>query len=89
MKILITGNMGYVGPIVVTHLRTKFPEAILMGYDMAYFASCLTNATTLPESKLDIQYFGDVRNMKVEIMDGVDAVIHLAAISNDPMGVRF
>ncbi|WP_276497272.1 NAD-dependent epimerase/dehydratase family protein [Pontibacter litorisediminis] len=89
MKILITGNMGYVGPGVVERLRAAHPEATLVGYDMAYFANCLTNAPVLPESRLDVQLYGDVRTMPAEVLDGVDAVVHLAAISNDPMGKKY
>lgn len=89
MKILITGNMGYVGPGVVKHLRTIYPDAILAGYDMSYFASCLTNADVLPESRLDMQIFGDIRTIPFKVLAGVDVIVHLAAISNDPMGVRF
>ena len=89
MKILITGNMGYVGAVLIDHLRSTFPKAELVGYDMAYFGASLINATVLPESKLDVQLFGDVRAMSVEILKGVDVVIHLAAISNDPMGARY
>jgi nucleoside-diphosphate-sugar epimerase len=89
MKILITGNMGYVGPGVVSQLRSAFPDSTIIGYDMGYFASCLTNATILPECKLDVQLFGDVRFVDSEIFQGVDVVIHLAAISNDPMGTRY
>lgn len=89
MKILITGNMGYVGPGVVERLRTVHPDATLIGYDMAYFASCLTNAPFLPESRLDVQLFGDVRTMPASVLEGVDAVVHLAAISNDPMGKKY
>lgn len=89
MKILITGNMGYVGPGVVSQLRSAFPNATLVGYDMAYFATCLTNALVLPESKLNQQLFGDVRTLPAHVLKGVDVVIHLAAISNDPMGTRF
>ena len=89
MKILITGNMGYVGPVVVNHLRHAFPAATLIGFDTAFFASCLTNVFVLPESKLDMQLFGDIRNIKAEMLQGVDAIVHLAAISNDPMGNRF
>lgn len=89
MNILITGNMGYVGPGVVAHLRQVFPQAYLAGYDMGYFAACLTHAPILPESRLNQQYFGDVRTITADVLQGVDAVIHLAAISNDPMGTRY
>ena len=37
MKILITGNMGYVGPVVVRHLRARYPDAHLVGYDAGYY----------------------------------------------------
>jgi nucleoside-diphosphate-sugar epimerase len=89
MKILITGNMGYVGPIVARHLRARWPEAQLIGYDAAFFADCLTTQDGLPEAVLDAQHFGDVRNLPPAMLDGVDAVVHLAAISNDPMGLRY
>lgn len=89
MKILITGNMGYVGPVVVRHLRRQFPDATLEGIDTAFFAHCLTHAQRLPESELDRQHYCDVREAPESILEGVDAVVHLAAISNDPMGKRF
>lgn len=89
MKILITGNMGYVGPGVVSQLRDAFPEALLIGYDMAYFAAFLTNTSVLPESRLDVQLFGDVRTITYEDLVGIDTVVHLAAISNDPMGTQY
>lgn len=86
MKILITGNMGYIGPCVVQRLRTSYPEASLVGLDMGYFANCLTNAEILPECRVDLQYFTDVRNVSIDLLKDVDSIIHLAAISNDPMG---
>lgn len=89
MKILITGNMGYVGPMVVRQLRSAHPTATLVGYDMGYFAHCLTNAAVLPEALLDAQIFGDVRAIPDSVLEGVDTVVHLAAISNDPMGHEF
>lgn len=89
MKILITGNMGYVGPGVVAQLRKTLPDAILVGYDTGYFAKCLTNVDFLPEAQLDLQLFGDVRNFTEDLLDGVDSVIYLAAISNDPMGNKY
>jgi nucleoside-diphosphate-sugar epimerase len=89
MKILITGNLGYVGPGVVSRLRETYPDAELIGYDTGFFAHCLTNSPHLPEVKLDRQIFGDVRNFNPDLLDKVDAIVYLAAISNDPMGNRF
>jgi nucleoside-diphosphate-sugar epimerase len=89
MKILVTGNMGYVGPGVIRRLRASYPDATLVGFDMAYFANCLTNADFLPESKLNEQVFGDIRHFPAALLAGVDAVVHLAAVSNDPMGNKY
>jgi nucleoside-diphosphate-sugar epimerase len=88
LKILITGNMGYVGPAVAKYLRARRPDATLHGFDNAYFAHCLTGAPVLPERYLDEQFYGDVRNISVDL-SGYDAVVQLAAISNDPMGNQF
>jgi nucleoside-diphosphate-sugar epimerase len=89
MQILITGNMGYVGPIVVRRLRETHPEATLIGFDTGYFGNCLTSPGILPECRLNCQYFGDVRALPVELLSGVDAVVYLAALSNDPLGNAF
>lgn len=86
MKILVTGNMGYVGPGVVKTLRKDYPDSQIIGYDMGYFAHCLTACDVLPETRADVQYFGDVRTVDAGVLSGVDAVVHLSAISNDPMG---
>ncbi len=88
-RILITGNMGYVGPEVVRRLRTSRPEAEIIGLDQGFFAHCLSRTGPLPESLLDIQRFGDVRRVTARDLEGIDAVIHLAAVSNDPIGAAF
>jgi len=89
MKIIIAGNLGYVGPSVVKQLRNTFPDAILMGFDIGYFMHCLSNAQHIPEVKLDMQVFGDIRKFPAHILKDVDAVVDLAAISNDPMGNKY
>ena len=89
MKILITGNAGYVGPAVVAELRAAFPHAELLGFDTGYFAHCLTTTAPIPEIALDAQHFGDVRDVTPALLAGVDAIVYLAAISNDPMGNAF
>ena len=89
MKILITGNTGYIGPSVLQRLRQSYPNATLIGLDKGFFAHCLTNADILPECRADVQYFADVRALPSEVLQGVDAIVHLAAISNDPMGKTF
>lgn len=89
MRILITGNLGYVGPVLVRHLRHALPDSELVGFDTGYFAHSLTGASSLPETQLDTQYFGDLRAFPAELFRGVDAVVNLAAISNDPMGNQF
>lgn len=89
VKVLITGNMGYVGPAVARYLRKARPGLVLHGFDSAYFAHCLTGASALPERVLDQQHFGDVRRFPTALLRGYDAVVQLAAISNDPMGNQF
>lgn len=89
MRVLITGNMGYIGPLLYRELRNSYPGAEIWGFDNAYFAHCLTNAAYLPERQIDRQIFGDMRAFPMEALDGVDALVHLGAISNDPMGTRY
>lgn len=89
MKVLITGNMGYIGPVLLDHLRASHSDIEIVGYDSGYFAHCLTSSNLLPETKLSAQYFGDIREIPSRLFEGVDAVVQLAAISNDPMGNRF
>src|SRR6266508_1412334 len=89
MKVLITGNMGYVGPVLIRRLRDVYPGVTLIGLDMGYFGSCLSVNVVWPECRLDHQYFADVRNFPLEFLSGVDAVVYLAALSNDPLGHVF
>lgn len=84
--ILVTGNMGYVGPSVVARLRDVYPSATLIGLDTGYFAHNLATPGPLPEALVDVQHFADVRSIDDAVVRDVDAIVHLAAISNDPIG---
>ena len=43
----------------------------------------------LPECRVDVQHFGGLRMRPRHLLDGIDAVVQLSAISNDPMGNTF
>jgi len=77
------------GPRVVTKLRSSHPKAKLIGFDSGFFGHCLTDSKILPEQRLDAQHFGDVRKFPATLLEDADAVVHLAAVSNDPMGNQF
>lgn len=81
--------MGYVGAVLVRHLRKVMPDATLVGYDTGYFKDSLIPGVEPPEQLLQQQIIGDVRDLNESHLEKVDGVIHLAAISNDPMGSRF
>jgi nucleoside-diphosphate-sugar epimerase len=89
MRVLITGNMGYIGPCVVRRLRQAIPGIHLTGFDAGYFAHTLLNPRGLADETPDLQIFGDTRDLPAGLLEGVDAVVHLAAVSNDPMGKEF
>ena len=89
MKILITGNLGYVGPCVVRQLRQTWPDAQLKGLDTGYFADCAVDTEAARDGAVHQQVMADVRDFPIGLFSGVDAVVHLAALSNDPMGNTF
>jgi nucleoside-diphosphate-sugar epimerase len=84
MNILIAGNMGYVGPVLVRHLRQCMPGARITGFDSGYFAHCLTTPKGLPEVMVDTQHFGDLRAFPEEIFSGIDSVVLLAGRRRPP-----
>ena len=56
MRILITGNMGYVEPSVVSQLRPH-PSTTVTGLATGYLSHCLPKAAVLPECNVDVPYF--------------------------------
>ncbi|MDU3014250.1 MAG: NAD-dependent epimerase/dehydratase family protein [Flavonifractor plautii] len=79
--IMVTGNLGYIGSVMVPVLVEKGYDVV--GYDVGYYENCY-----LVESKQQLkkQLKKDLRDCCVEDFDGVDYVIHLAGLSNDPLG---
>lgn len=88
-RVLIIGGSGYLGPEIIATLR-RLPEAIsLHGFDAGWFADQCDGGGPLPETLYDEFTFKDVRDLTGEHLRGFDAVVYLAAVSNDPMGDRF
>jgi len=80
MKIFVTGNRGYIGVHLVDILKEAGHE--VTGCDINLFAGCTLNKYSSPQHEL----IKDIRQITEFDLDGYDAVCHLAAISNDPMG---
>jgi nucleoside-diphosphate-sugar epimerase len=80
MRVILTGHKGYIGSVMVPMLLAEGHEVV--GIDSDIFAECAfqESLATIPEIKKDI------RDVKPADLEGFDAVIHLAAISNDPIG---
>ena len=80
MKILVTGNKGYIGSVLTPMLIEKGYE--VKGYDSGYFEDCLL----IPFDGNHSYIRKDIRDIAKEDVEGVDSIIHLAGLSNDPLG---
>jgi len=81
-RVLVTGHRGYIGA-VLTRLLVEAGHDVI-GLDSDLYRGCTFGP---PEALLDVPTIsGDVRDVQVEDLDGIDAVMHLAALSNDPLG---
>ena len=57
MKILITGNLGYVGSSLIPIIKKRMTHTKLFGFDTGYFSHLLAPANIPPELNLQAQYF--------------------------------
>ncbi len=80
MRVLVTGHNGYIGSVLVPLLKRAGHETF--GVDSDLFAAC----TFGPEPPEVDCLRMDVRDIESEDLVGFDAVIHLAAVCNDPVG---
>jgi nucleoside-diphosphate-sugar epimerase len=82
MRVLVTGHMGYIGTVLV-------PMLVAAGHDVAGLDSDLYKHCTFGR-KDEIQDIPalkkDIRDVEASDLEGFEAVIHLAALSNDPLG---
>ncbi len=80
MKVFVTGHQGYIGTHLVDLLKREGHKVV--GCDLNLFEGCNWEPMVKPDREL----VKDVRKIEANDLDGCDCVMHLAAISNDPMG---
>ncbi len=82
MRVLLTGHRGYIGTVMTPMLLKAGHDVV--GYDSDLYQRC----TFAPGGAIaDVPTIRkDVRDVEVGDLEGVDAVLHLAALSNDPLG---
>jgi nucleoside-diphosphate-sugar epimerase len=80
MRVLVTGHNGYIGSVLVPFLRQAGHDTV--GLDSRLFAACTFGAGDREIPSLAI----DVRDVQARHLAGLDAIAHLAGVSNDPLG---
>jgi nucleoside-diphosphate-sugar epimerase len=80
MRVLVDGDRGYIGAVLVPFLQSAGHEVV--GLDAGWYDGCDFGT---PPTDYE-QRTGDIRDQRPEDLAGFDAVVHLAAISNDPIG---
>lgn len=85
MRVLVTGHKGYIGCIMVPMLQAKGYDVI--GLDNDLFDGCIFGDKSICGTIPDIPYIRkDIRDIELSNLKGIDLVVHLCALSNDPLG---
>lgn len=82
MHVLITGHLGYIGPIMVKMFKEAGHQ--VTGFDVGYFKECLAHGGR--EIVPDHSIAADIRDLTSDALSGIEAIVHLAGLSNDPLG---
>ncbi len=82
MRVLVTGHRGYIGSVLVPIFQAAGHEVV--GLDTDLYRGCTFGDPAGVPTIAEIE--GDLRDVRVEQLDGIEAVVHLAALSNDPLG---
>lgn len=82
-KVLVTGNLGYIGSVMVEHLLGAGFD--VTGLDNGFYAGYTLVPRSVEATRI-VQITKDIRDVTAADMKGFDAVVHLAALSNDPLG---
>lgn len=80
MRVMVTGNLGYIGSVLAPMLLNNGHEVVGLDADLYRFCTFGDGFIEVPTIKKDI------RDITVEDLYGVDAICHLAGLSNDPLG---
>ena len=81
MRVMVTGHDGYIGTVLVSLFKRAGHTVV--GVDSGMFHQCSFTPT---EVTADEELWLDIRDLEPRHFEGVDAVVHLAGISNDPLG---
>jgi nucleoside-diphosphate-sugar epimerase len=87
MRVLITGHKGYIGPVLARDIAGRQLGWELTGIDTGFFENQLAGPDPARFFAREIR--ADVRTLSDDVLHGADAVVYLAAVSNDPMGKEF